>query len=83
MELLKKLETYLKTAKAQAKAAKGMDGIKKNAMFNLQNAAVSEGIKLGTFGAVAPPGTGGAAVGAGRNYVEGIVDANRARDEVR
>lgn len=83
VELLKKLETYLKTAKAQAKAAKGMDGIRKNAIFTAQNTAVSEAIKIGTFGAVAPPGAGGAAFGAGRNYVEGVVAANRARDEVQ
>jgi len=82
-ELLKQLETYLKEEKAAAKAAKGMDRLRKTAVFTGKNAAVSQAIKYGTGALVAPPGVGGSVYHGLRDYSEGWTDAGDARDAVQ
>jgi WXG100 family type VII secretion target len=82
-ELLKQLETYLKEQKAAAKAAKGMDWARKTAVFTGKNAAVSQAIKYGTGGLVAPPGVGGSTYHGLREYGDGWIDAGDAGHAVQ
>jgi hypothetical protein len=72
--------SYLKAEKATAKAAKGMDRVRKTAILTGKNAAVSQGVKYGTAGLVSPPGAGGAALDGAKDYVHGWSDATDARE---
>ena len=83
VEVLNQLRTYLQEVEAAAKAAKGMEWVRKTASFYAQNAVVSIAIDKATFGLVAPPTTGGSLLDAGGDYARGLTDAHQAEDAVK
>lgn len=78
--LLKRLQQSLTEAKKAAKAAKGMESVRLRAQFMGRNALVTNAVKLGTLGIVAPPTTGGSAKDAAVNHGKGQVAAHDAID---
>ncbi|SNY67503.1 WXG100 family type VII secretion target [Paractinoplanes atraurantiacus] len=83
VEQLKRLQQALTDMKKAAKAAKGMDKVRLRAEFMGKNGLVSNAIKVGTAGVVAPPTTGSAAKDAGISYVDGLIATDDAIDVTR
>jgi uncharacterized protein YukE len=80
--MLKRLQQSLTEAKKAAKAAKGMQSVRQRAQFMGKNAAVTDAVKIGTLGLVAPPTTGGSAKDAGIDYLKGLLATDDATDAV-
>ena len=83
VELLKRLDKTLTEAKKAAKAAKGMDKVRLQSEFMAKNGLVSNAIKIGTGGVVAPPTTGSAATDAAVNYGDALFAADDAVQATR
>jgi WXG100 family type VII secretion target len=70
-KLLKELGAYLTREKEAVKAAKGMDRVRKQAIFTAKNVGVSKAVQYGTGGIDSPPGGFGLLVKSGREYGSG------------
>jgi uncharacterized protein YukE len=77
-ELLQQLGKYLTAEKKAVKAAKGMDRVRKQAIFTAKNVGVSKAIQYGTGGVDSPPGGFGQLVKSGREYGSGWSTAGDA-----
>jgi uncharacterized protein YukE len=79
-DTLKALQDVLTDMKKDAKNFSGMEKLRRKGDFYTANGLVTTGVKIGTFGVVAPPTTVSAVEDAGKNYYDAARAAESAED---